>query len=275
MFGGLLRLLVVLPVASQLAAVVVVVRVLRVGDVRARGGVQRHHDGQVRHGRRPVVRRGVRALGLGVLRAAALHLVLDVLALVADGHAAAGVGRDVGARAQDGPRGREVGGVLQALGARPQRGGRRLVDARQRVAPHGPVHLAVAQLGPLDLAVGVVRLVGGGQGGRVVGRGGVARGCLRGGGVGEVCRHEVPHLVTCSVVVGAVLRPVVVGARVRLGRRVARVSILLLLGVHCQANKKTLDIWSTISENTAALEHLFKLKRYLKVLLLILDLIWI
>lgn len=214
-----------------------VVRVLREGDVGARGRVQRHHDGQVRHGGRPLVRRVGRARGLGVLRAAALQLVLHVMALVAHGHAAAGVGRDVGARAQDGPRGREVHGVLQALGARPQRvRRRRLVDARQRVTPHGPVHLAVAQLGPLDLAVGVVRLEGGGQGEErvVVSRGGgVARGCLRGGGVGEVRRHEVPHLVTCSVVVGAVLRAVVVGARVRLRRRVSGVSVLLLLWVHC------------------------------------------
>lgn len=182
-----------------------VVRVLRVGDVRARSGVQRDHDGQVRHGRGALVRR--RRVGrLGVLRTAALDLILHVLALVAHGHTAARVSGDVGARAQDGPRRREVRGVLQALGARPEGVGRRLVDPRQRVAPHGPVHLPITQLGPLDLAVGVVRLEGGGQGrGRLLGWGGVARGCLRGGGVGEVRRHEVPHLVTCSVVVGAIL----------------------------------------------------------------------
>lgn len=142
-------------VAVEPAAVIVVVRVLRVGDVRARGRVDGHHDGQVAHGHGPVVRgRGVGVLGLGVLRAVRLHLVADLVALVADGHAAAGVCGDVGARAQDGAGGGEVGGVLEALGARARR--RRLVDARERVAAHGAVHAPVAELRPLDLPVGVV-----------------------------------------------------------------------------------------------------------------------
>lgn len=146
--------------------------------------------------------------------------------------------------------------MLQALGARPQGVGRRLVDSRQRVAPHRAVYLPVAQLGPLDLAVGVVRLEGGGQGGGgVMGRGGIARGCLRGGGVGEVRRHEVPHLVTCSVVVGAVLRPVVVGARVRLGRRVSGVSVLLFLWVHCGAHKKGVRIQT----GNASVKHTYNI----------------
>lgn len=67
----------------------------------------------------------------------------------------------------------------------------------------------------------------------VVYGGWVARGCLGGGGVGEVRRHEVPHLVACSVVVGPVLGAVVVGAGVCLRGRVPGIRVLLLLGVHC------------------------------------------
>lgn len=93
------------------------------------------------------------------------------------------------------------------------------------------VDFPVTEFGSLDLPVGVVCFKGGDGG--LVGGGRVARGCLRGGGVGEVRRHEVPHLVACSVVVWPVLRAVVVRAGVRLRRRIPGVRILLLLRVHC------------------------------------------
>lgn len=213
--------------AAESAAVVVIVRVLRVGDVRAGGGVDRHHDRQVGHRHGAVVRRGgVGPLRLGVLGAAALDLVLDLVALIADGHAAARVGGDVGPRAEDGAGRREVRRVLEALGAGPGRLRRRLVDAGEGVPAHGAVDPAVAEARAGEPAVGVVGEEGGGGGGPV------ARGCLRRGCVREVRRHDVPHLVACSVVVGPVLGPVVVRAGVRLRRRVPGVRVLLLLGVH-------------------------------------------
>lgn len=138
------------PVES--ATVVAVVRVLRVGDVCAREGVHGDHDGEVRHGGGSVSVRGAGVvLGVGVLRA--VHLVLHVVALVADGHAAAGVRGDVGPGAEHGPRGRELGGLLQAGSVQGVLRG--LVDAGERVPADGSVDLPVAELGPVNLAVGV------------------------------------------------------------------------------------------------------------------------
>lgn len=261
MFGGVfLGFFVVLPVAAEPASVVVVVRVLRVGDVRAGDGVERDHDRQVRHGGGPLVRRRIRAFRFRILRTAALNLVLNILALITHGHTSARIRRYVRPGSKNQPCRREIRRVLQTLRARPKRVWRRFVDSGKRMPSDGPVHSPISEFRPLDLPVGVVGVEGGGQGrGRVVWRGGVARGCLRGGGVGEVCRHEVPHLVACSVVVGPVLRAVVVGAGVRLRWRVAGVRVLLLLWVHCGTYEKNI-IYLAIQN---CMKHLLDMRKQL------------